>query len=338
MPKDEFCTREALPHLKQAHGIDEENLKYAEEYAWVLLDQNDLDNAGPVLRSALKQGQNLAATDPGTYNLDVMRLQNLLGLLYSRIPERWDASELAYKDALNILRSLAVSNASYQPRLAATLVNLGNLQRHRKNWPEAAKSYQEAEQTCRALIVKAPGVYSPLVAELDVDMGNLYSDSHLETKSEEEYLNKVEDLYGNAIETFTQLANANPAVYLPDKAQALNNLGSLYQSNPNWTKYSKVERWNKSIDCYNRALEIRRKLAENNPDAFASALAQTLSSRASLYAQAQKWPLAEPDYNEALKIRDSLAKDNPDAFNQDLPLLLKAWERFTAIPIATRKR
>jgi len=316
-----FQPKEALPYLEQAYGIDKRNLKYAEQYASALLDQNDVDNAGPVLRSALTRAQAVPATDPA-YSLDVVKLQNLLGLLYSRIPERWDASESAYKDALQILRPLAASNPSYQPRLAATLVNLGNLQRHRKNWAEAAESYQEAVQVSRELIDKAPGVYSPLVAKLDADMGNLYSDLHLQTESGEEHLNKAEDLYTSAIEIFTQLADHNPAAYLPDKAQALNNLGSLYQNNPTWRKYPKFERWNKGIDCYNRALEIRRKLAENNPDAFFSALAQTLSSRAALYAQAQKWPLAEPDYNEALKIRDGLAKNNPDAFNQDLALTL----------------
>jgi len=315
-----FQTKQALPHLEQAYGIDKKSLKYAEEYASALLDQDDLDTAGPVLRSALARAQALAAADPATHTLYVVRLQNLLGLLYSRIPERWDASESAYKDALHILRPLAASDPSYQPRLLETLMNLGNLQRHRKNWNEATQSYQQAEQVFRTLNDNAPGKYSRVVATFEVDIGNFHSDLHLEAPSEEKHFNKAEELYTSAIVIFTRLAKNNPAAYLPDKAQTLNNLGSLYQNDLDRTR--NLETWKKSLDCYNQALEIRRTLAEDNPDAFAPALAQTLSSRAGLYAQARKLGLAEQDYNEALQIRYGLAKNNAEAFNQDLALTL----------------
>jgi tetratricopeptide (TPR) repeat protein len=335
-----FQPKEALPYLEQAYGIDKSNLKYAEEYSSLLIDQNDLDTAGPVLRSALMKAAPQAVTNPATagslprlrvsgrgYNPDQARLQHLLGLLYNRIPEKWDAAESAYNEALQIYRTLAAADASHLPSVAGDLINLGNLQRHRMEWSEAEKSYKEALRIYRTLSAQDQGAYAPYAAKVAVGLGNLYSDPQQQNRPEDN-LDNAEELYTAALEIFTQLATKNPSLYLPDKAQVLNNLGSLYENNPQWRKYSAVERWSKSLDSLKQALEIRTKLAESNPEAYKPGVAQTLSSRAGLYRQQRNWPLAEQGYKDAIQIRRELAKTNPDEVN---PLLAGSLEGLASV-------
>ena len=61
-------------------------------------------------------------------------------------------------------------------------------------------------------------------------------------------------------------------------------------------------------------MDIYRKLAKDNPNAYLPNVANTLNNLAILHRNLNQYPAAEKEYNEALEIRRKLAKDNPDAY------------------------
>ena len=88
-------------------------------------------------------------------------------------------------------------------------------------------------------------------------------------------------------------------------AKSLLNIGnSLY----------KIKHFTQAKPKYTKALNISRKLAENNPDAFLPDVAMTLNNLANLHSDTHNYPQAEQEYAEALEIRRQLANGNPDAF------------------------
>ena len=65
-------------------------------------------------------------------------------------------------------------------------------------------------------------------------------------------------------------------------------------------------------------LEIRRRLAERNPDAYENDVANTLSYLAFVHANTHQFDLAEEEYTEALRIYRRLAERNPDVYEKDV--------------------
>jgi len=97
------------------------------------------------------------------------------------------------------------------------------------------------------------------------------------------------------------------------KAAFLNNLGLLYSDTTRLTEAEKV---------YAEALEIRRKLAATNPDAYLPDVAMTLNNLGTLYSDTTRLTEAEKVYAEALEIRRKLAATNPDAYLPDVAMTL----------------
>src|SRR5690606_27196932 len=65
---------------------------------------------------------------------------------------------------------------------------------------------------------------------------------------------------------------------------------------------------------YLEALEIRRKLARENPQAYLADVAVTLNNLAVLQSDKNEFGKAELSYLEALEIRRKLAEENPNTF------------------------
>ncbi|VAV83825.1 TPR-repeat-containing protein? [hydrothermal vent metagenome] len=100
------------------------------------------------------------------------------------------------------------------------------------------------------------------------NLGNLQSDRN--------ELNKAEESYNEALDTYRKLAEDNPQAFLPNVASTLNNLGNL-QSDKN--------ELDKAEDSYNETLGIRRKLAIDHPQAYLPDLAMTLRNLSIFYLQ-----------------------------------------------------
>jgi tetratricopeptide (TPR) repeat protein len=96
-------------------------------------------------------------------------------------------------------------------------------------------------------------------------------------------------------------------------AMTLNNLAFLYS---NTNRYEPAEKY------YLEALELYRKLAQANPNAYLSDVAMTLNNLAILYYETNRYEPAEKHYSEALDIRRKLAQANPNAYLSDVAMTL----------------
>ena len=73
---------------------------------------------------------------------------------------------------------------------------------------------------------------------------------------------------------------------------------------------------------YDECLAIHRRLAEKNPEAFDSDVADTLNRLGLLHNDLHNYLQAETELTESLKIRFRLAKKNPEAFDSDVAMTL----------------
>jgi len=126
-------------------------------------------------------------------------------------------------------------------------------------------------------------------------------------------IEKAAGLYEVALEKYHQLAGKNPAAYLPNVANTLNNLAIL-QADKN--DHAAAEA------AYKEAFAILRQLAAKNPDAYLPGVAIALNNLANLQKAKNDYAAAEASYNEALAVYRSLAGKNPDAYLLDIAMTL----------------
>ena len=80
---------------------------------------------------------------------------------------------------------------------------------------------------------------------------------------------QAQPVYQSVLRIRRQLAETNPAAYLPDIALTLNNLGILYKN---------TQRLQESEQVYQEALRTYRQLAETNPAAYLPAVGMILTN------------------------------------------------------------
>ena len=124
-----------------------------------------------------------------------------------------------------------------------------------------------------------------------------------------------------ALKIYRQLAQQNPAVYLPYLAVTLNNLGA-------------IERMQNHLDearkDYEESLEINRQLAEHDPAKYLPNMAMILNEYGLLDATQNRLDPARAHYGEALKIDRQLAEQSPAVYLPDLAMTLTNFGLFDA--------
>ncbi len=78
--------------------------------------------------------------------------------------------------------------------------------------------------------------------------------------------------------------------------------------------FAEQNQHNMAIRLYERALDIYRRLAKSNPQAYEPNVAVTLNNLAILYKNTQQFTESEAMYKEALETYRRLAKSNPQAY------------------------
>src|SRR3989304_3450689 len=111
--------------------------------------------------------------------------------------------------------------------------------------------------------------------------------------------NESEVYYKEAMKRFGRKLDA------PTRADTLNNLG-LLQSDKN--------EFDDALKSYKEALEIRRKLAQSNPQTYLPDVSMTLNNLGTLQSKKNEFEDALKSYNEALEIRRKLAQSNPQTY------------------------
>ena len=132
-----------------------------------------------------------------------------------------------------------------------------------------------------------------------------YASQYAWTLQQQNSYTLAQPVYQRALRTYRQLAEQNPAAYLPKVAVILNNLAALYRD---------TQQLSDSEQAYQEALRTYRQLAEQNPAAYLPRAAMTLNNLGVLYRDTQRLSDSEQTYQEALRIQRQLAEQNPAAY------------------------
>ncbi len=124
---------------------------------------------------------------------------------------------------------------------------------------------------------------------------------------------KTDEYYQKAIEIMETLAPKEPDRFAPDLATSYNNAGNFYtdQGNPEKTE----EFYLKAEEFYLKAIDIRKPLAERNPDRFAPDLATSyfnyaiLKNDDSYFQKAYEWAKKSSHSPYSRQIIDQLKDD-----------------------------
>ncbi len=295
----QFRPDEALLDYAQAYQYRPQNLRYAEGYAFALLEQRDYAKAESVLQELLRQRRRLAEENPAVYQPDLAQTLNNLGVLYGDNPDRFADAESALKELVDIERELAEQNpTAYRPELAGALNNLGVFYLNTRRFAEAEGALKEAVDIWGALAAQN-SAYRPQFAATLNHLGALYSNNP-------DRFADAETVLKEAAGIDRQLAEQNPAAYRANLAAPLNNLGVFYL---NTRRFDDGER------ALKEAVDIERELAKENPAAYQPELAETLNNLGLLYSNNPgRLADAETALKEAADIWRALAVQNPAVY------------------------
>jgi tetratricopeptide (TPR) repeat protein len=218
----------------------------------------------------------------------------------------WQASAL-YEDAMRLF-ALGKIDEALQALDEAKLRRLSQEARERKE--QAEKQLAEATRswllrgkllTTKFRFAEAEAAYGEAVKASPEDFNACF---------EQAYFFAALNLYNSAVQAYARClalarAKADPA----SVAVMLNNLGNLHRNQ------NRMEQAGKE---YEEALDISRRLARGDADAYLSYVAQTLNNLGILHRQESQMEEAQKAYKEALEIRRRLARANPDTYLPDL--------------------
>ena len=89
--------------------------------------------------------------------------------------------------------------------------------------------------------------------------------------------------------------------------------------------HKKTQRFEKAAAEYKEALEIRRRLAEGNPEAYEPDVATTLNNLAILHRDTQRLAEAEEECMEAVEIWHRLVEENASVYEAYMGETLCEW-------------
>ena len=169
-----------------------------------------------------------------------------------------------------------------------------------------AKRVEEIEQDVNMCLFKArlhKLDFEWAKAEYFYDLAGQYDKSNYDITFEVAFFMDEQNQFSKAQTYYEKAITQTGQVF--ERATILNNLGILLSANNEMGGAKKA---------YEEALQIRRQLAEKNPDVYLPDVATTLNNLGTLFHAKKEMSGAKKAYDEALQIRRQLAEKNPDAY------------------------
>ena len=125
---------------------------------------------------------------------------------------------------------------------------------------------------------------------------------------EQNRFKEAEEYYIKILKKIKQESNSKKNIRIDS---LYNNLAVLY---------SDTQRFKESEDMHKAAIEIRERLAKDNPKAYESDLAGSYNNLALLYYKIHRFDESEKMNKAAIEIHERLVKENPKAYEPDLAI------------------
>ena len=180
----------------------------------------------------------------------------------------------------------------------------------RKNKIETACMYWRGKYdiAIQNMQYDSAAVYVKHLADVDTcNFQNVFECAHFFQK--QNCFKEAEEYYIKILKKIGQESNSNINIRIDN---LYNNLAVLY---------SDTQRFKESEDMHKAAIEIRERLAKENPKAYEPYLAGSYNNLAFLYYKIHRFDESEKMFKAAIEIRERLAKENPKAYEPDLALV-----------------
>ncbi|MGC1119466.1 MAG: CHAT domain-containing tetratricopeptide repeat protein [Candidatus Methanofastidiosia archaeon] len=254
---------------------------------------------------------------------------NNLGNFYKNAGKFFEA-EQAYGEALKIRQRLFKKNRKPEMNepVAMTLNCLGLLYFDTAKFPEAKEKYEEALKIYRRLKRKKQDQkisYMSYIAGCSNNIGNCCSRLN--------QLSEAESAYRQALKAYEILESQNPALYTPQVATTVNNLGVLHTTKGEYSKAKKS--YEKAIGKY-KGLGLWFDASRTYYNLYATELktenlekSRRLLELGILFSKEKRYKYAQKGEREALYLR--LLQNNMGVFGvlealRDPYLLSLPWE------------
>jgi len=262
----------------------------------VYRDTQRMNEAEEMNKAALEIIIELAGQNPDAYDNYLALGYNNLGVLYYIMQRRTEA-ETIYQTALEINKRLAYHNPeAFEDDLAMNYSNLGEIYRESGRMAEAEMVLVLSVNIREKIAEKSLDTGGENAAISFTNLACLYRDTKKTVEAEEQFnaaLHYLLALAGRGVE--------------PRMAICYHEYGVLLRN---------TKRTQEAEEMYKSAFEIRKELAESNPDAYETALADSYYRLGELYAETARTDEAEEEYQEALRLYEKYASVNPECAKQ----------------------
>lgn len=298
----QFEPLQGLPDFERAYVLNPDNLKFADKYAAMLLNEKEFAKAEPVLNAAIEKGRNGLANDPAKYR------DTLAWLLYSRAgvmneTSQFKEAEQDYKDSLAQFRILASGNPDYQWHVSIVLNDLGTLY-HETNRLDADEAVlNESAAILRSL---------PDSEKKQIFLSNVLLNQasiYMVTGKTSDGMSAVEE----AVRIWRDLAKNKPAAFEPDLGLALNNKAAFLQITGHLPEAEQTAR---------EAVGLLIRVAASDPGAYNGRLAQAYGTLGLILSVEHRRDEADANFQKSLAIYRDLARQSPQGFEKDLARIL----------------
>jgi tetratricopeptide (TPR) repeat protein len=213
----------------------------------------------------------------------------------------------AYTEAIDIYKKLTEKHPqTYEPWMAITLYNRGNVFFELNRLEEAKKDYAEAIDIYRELTEKNPKTYEPLLADALNNHGTVLRNLN--------QLKEAEQKYAEALVIRKKTAKENRETYEPKLANTFYNRGNLFLI---------LKRLEEAKKDFTGSLAIYRMLAKKDRETYEPQLAAIFYSLGNLFLKLNELKKAEKEYNNAVAIYRKLTERIRKAREPEIAAALK---------------
>lgn len=315
LKKSEECYQQALEiHRSIAKTNPDNEVEVARtlhNYANLYEITKCYSESESMFQESLEIFRRWAKRNPKAYLTTVAMVCKDLAVLYDHIG-RFEDSENLFMEALEIDRAAAQSNPEvYEADLALTLAHFGNLYYSNNDFEKCEPLYQEGHQIYQQLAQKEPSIYNSKLAIAKFNLASVYYHT--------DRIPESVPLWVESYELFQQENQRGPTSYKNELEILKNNFEELAP----WLEgeagdYKDNGQYEKSETYFQRALDIYRLLAKDDPKKYDPEIAGTLNSLGVLYGNTKRFSDGETAFSESLEIYQRLAKTDPTTYQSEV--------------------
>jgi len=264
-------------------------------------EKNDFAKAEIYYQKALNIRRQLAKNIPEKYLYQVFETVSNLGLVKEKQKD-YKQAKIYFVEALKIAKKLSKSEPQkYLLIVATTQNNIATFEKKNGNIDIANDLYYKSIETFEKLPKSLQEIYKSFPADVFHNLGILQ-------KNNEKDYPKAELSFKTALIARRELAQKNPYKYYPYVAETLHSIGNNYAF-----KEDLIEAENHLSE----ALDIKKKLADQKPEAFDITLANTYRYLGELYSSSKldNEQLFQKYLSKSIELYDKYSDKSQEAKN-----------------------